>query len=77
MSDIVKKVKRYFLEASRADVDTLLSKILLSERQSKVFEMYYLKKKDVGFIIADTLNVCYSVIRDELHTIRQKIVKQI
>ena len=43
MSDTVKRINRYFKSAVKSDIDELLSKILLSERQEKIFEMYFIK----------------------------------
>ena len=70
----VKEINLYFRTATRAEVDILLSKIILSDRQSKIFDFYYLKKLDVCFI-ADTLGVCERVVKHELSEIRLKIIK--
>lgn len=69
---IVRTVNAYFKIATRADVNELLSKIILSERQTRVFEMFYLKRQNIGFI-ADTLGFSERVISEELETIRHKI----
>lgn len=76
MSDTVKRINRYFKSAIKSDIDNLLSKILLSERQEKIFEMYFIKKNDIGYI-ADTLFVSVSVINCELRVIREKIERVI
>lgn len=68
----IKKINSYFKTATRADVNDLLSKIILTERQTRIFEMFYIKRQNIGFI-ADTLYVCPAVISDELKTIRNKI----
>ncbi len=68
----VKTVNEFFRSATKADVDSVLEKILLSERQSKIFQMYYIQKKDVGFI-ADSLFVSSAVIYREIKCIRNKI----
>lgn len=68
----IKEINSYFKTATRADVNDLLSKIILSERQTRVFEMFYLKDMNIGFI-ADTLNVSQSVVNKELEEIRCKI----
>lgn len=49
MSESVKIINDYFRTATRSEVDGLLGKIVLSERQQAVFDMYYMKRKDVGF----------------------------
>ncbi len=72
MSTKVRQINSFFKQANRSDVDRILDKIILSERQQKVFDMYYIKKQDVGFI-ADTLNFSYTVIKTEIKTIRDKM----
>lgn len=76
MSDTVKRINRYFKTAVKSDIDNLLSKIILSERQEKIFEMYFIKKNDIGYI-ADALYVSVSVINCELRVIREKILRVI
>ena len=68
----VKRINSWFNTATREDVNNLLSKIVLSERQQKVFKMFYLKRKCIWFI-ADTLCCSSSVISEELNVIRKKI----
>lgn len=74
MNSIVRTVNAYFKIATRADVNELLSKIILSERQMRIFEMFYIKRQNIGFI-ADTLCVSSTVINEELNKIRGKISK--
>lgn len=76
MSAIVKTVNIFLRTASKSEVNELLSKIVLSERQLKIFDMFYIKKKDIGFI-ADTLYVSISVINCELRLIREKVLRVI
>ena len=68
----IKEINNYFKTATRSDVNDLLSKIILSERQTRIFEMFYLRDMNIGFI-ADSLNVSQSVINKELEEIRCKI----
>ena len=68
----IKLINAFFRTASKADIDGLYSKISLTERQEKIFRMFYIKKQDIGFI-ADMLNVCPRVIDYELSLIRSKI----
>lgn len=70
----IKQINQWFRTATRYDVNNLLTKIILSERQTKVFEMFYLKRQNIGFI-ADTLGFSERVISEELYTIRNKIEK--
>lgn len=72
MYSIVRTINAYFKIATRADVNELLSKIILSERQTRIFEMFYLKRQNIGFI-ADTLGFSERVISEELDIIRRKI----
>ena len=69
---MVKEINKYFETATRADVNDLLSKIILSERQTRIFELFYIKDMNIGFI-ADTLGCSQSVICVELKEIRSKI----
>lgn len=69
---IVQTINAYFKIATRADVNNLLSKIILSERQQRIFEMFYIKRQNIGFI-ADTLGFSERVISEELDIIRRKI----
>ena len=71
MTDVL-RVNHFFKLANRADVDSILSRIILSERQIRIFDMFYLKRQNVNFI-ADSLFVSPAVINRELKTIREKI----
>lgn len=73
MTDVF-RVNHYFKSATRADVDTLLSKIILSDRQQMIFDMFYIRKQNIGYI-ADSLNVCSLVVSKELNVIRNKIIR--
>lgn len=72
MFKTVRAVNGWFRLAKKSDIDKILSEIILSERQEKIFGMFYLKKKDIGFI-ADTLFVSPTVVSVELKSIRDKI----
>lgn len=72
MNSLVKKINQWFKTATRADVNDLLSKIVLSERQTRIFEMFYIKRQNIGFI-ADTLFCSPTVVSEELNLIRDKI----
>lgn len=73
MYSIIRTINAYFKIATRADVNDLLSKIILSERQQRIFEMFYIKRQNIGFI-ADTLGFSERVISEELEIIRHKIL---
>ena len=68
----VRRINKWFRDATRADVNDLLGKIVLSERQTRIFEMFYIKRQNIGFI-ADTLGFSERVICEELELIRRKI----
>lgn len=72
MSATVRKINDWFRNANRYDVNELLEKIILSDRQARIFEMFYLKRQNIGFI-ADTLGFSERVICEELDIIRCKI----
>ena len=74
MDSTVKAINSYFKTAIKSDVNGILSKLILTERQYKIFSMFYLEKKDINFI-ADTLNVCRTVVNTELRLIRNKVQK--
>lgn len=74
MSAITRKINEFFRKAVKKDVDKVKSEIILSERQQKIFEMFYIKKQSIDFI-ADSLCVCKMVVNNELKIIRIKIVK--
>ena len=76
MSKDVRRVNAFFRDALKSDVESVKGIILLSERQEKIFEMYYVKKQDVGFI-ADSLYVSVSVVNVELRLIRGKLLRVI
>ena len=68
----VKAVNLWFNNATRTDVNRLLNEIILSERQARIFDMFYLKKQSICFI-ADKLCCSPTVISEELSHIRRKI----
>ena len=74
MSIITKRINRFFKDATKEDVNRLSDKILLSERQEKIFTMFYIKKHNINFI-ADSLFVSTMTINNELKAIRKKISK--
>lgn len=74
MSKVIKSINSFFRKAIKKDVDNLTRQIVFSERQEKIFNMFYLQKKDIWFI-ADSLCVCRAVVNNELKTIREKIAR--
>lgn len=74
MSQSVKEINKFFKTAVRSDLDGVKDDLLLSDRQDKIFHMYYIRKLDINFI-ADDLGVVPLVVSNELKTIRKKLVK--
>jgi len=74
MSEQSKAVNSFFRIALREDVDGLVSQLVLTERQSKIFQMKYIQGHDVNFI-ADTIGSSPYSIDKELRKIRTKIAK--
>lgn len=74
MSRIIKKINDFFRNAIKRDVDKINDELVLSERQQKIFEMFYIKKQNIDFI-ADSLCVCKMVVNNELKIIRNKIAR--
>lgn len=68
----VRIVNRFFNKATKSDIDKVMSEVVLSERQTEVFDMYFIKKKNVGFI-ADSLFISPTVIYREINRIRSKV----
>lgn len=74
MSELIKFINSFFKNAIKSDIENVKNKIVLSERQEIIFEMYYIKDKNINFI-ADSLNICPMVINNELKIIRKKIAR--
>lgn len=74
MSATTKRINKFFRNAVKKDIDNVKDSIILSERQKKIFEMFYIQKQGIDFI-ADTLCVCRMVVNNELKTIRMKLEK--
>ena len=68
----VRKINQWIRKATREDVDKMLSKILLSDRQKEIFNLFYIQKYTINYI-ADKLYVCPTVVNEELSLIRDKI----
>lgn len=74
VSNIVKRVNLFFRSAIKDEVDELMPKLLLTDRQYTIFNMYYIEDLDINFI-ADKLGVCNVVVSKDLKAIRDKISK--
>ena len=45
MSATVRKINKWFENANRYDINIMLEKIVLSDRQTRIFEMFYIKRR--------------------------------
>lgn len=72
MSELVKRVNRFFTTANRDEIEAVLGKLILSDRQSQIVEMFYLRKLNIDYI-ADTLGFCSNVVDRDLLIIRKKL----
>lgn len=74
MSETIKKINSFFKDIDRKKLTFIQSKILLTERQEKIFDMFYIKDQNIDFI-ADTLFVSPMTINHELKIIRKKLLR--
>ena len=74
MSTTSKAVNTFFRTAIKSEVEDIKDRIILSDRQDTIFQMYYIQRKDRCFI-ADTLSISPTVVDRELKTIRDKILR--
>lgn len=74
MSATVLEINNFFRFATKSDIDKLLENMFLTERQKRIFEMFYIKKQGRGFT-ADTLFISESEVSKELRLIRSKMLK--
>ena len=73
MSEQVRRVNSFFRDAVKSDVDGLGEELLLTDRQFRIYSMFYLERKDIGFI-SDTVYISPRAVEKELRTIRRKII---
>ncbi|MBR6079935.1 MAG: hypothetical protein IKP60_07250 [Treponema sp.] len=76
MTREVKIVNDFLKNATKTQVDKVLSDVILSDRQKKVFDLYCVRGLGIGFT-ADTIGVCPMVVNNELKIIRMKIYRHI
>ena len=74
MSATVLEINNFFRFATKSDIDKLLENMILTERQKRIFEMFYIKKQGREFT-ADTLFISESEVSKELRLIRSKMLK--
>jgi hypothetical protein len=74
MSELTKKINQFFRLATRKEVQEIKDKIYISEHLEQVFDMYYLQKKNIGYI-ADITGYGTTKINHDLKLLREKINK--
>ena len=73
MSAETLRINDFFRNARKSEVDEVVSDIIFSDRQERIFSIFYLKRHDINFI-ADTLNTSADTINKELKRIRKKLI---
>ncbi len=68
-----RKVNRFFRHAVKRDIEGLEEQLLLTDRQYKIYRLFYLEHKDLNFI-SDCVYISPSAVEKELRLIREKIV---
>ena len=74
MSELTKKINRFFKLATRQEVKEIKDKIYISDHLEQVFTMYYLQGKSIDYI-ADTTGYGITKINSDLKLLREKINK--
>lgn len=74
MSKLSKKVNEFFRSATKSEVKQIKDNIYISEHLEKVFDMFYLEKKDIDYI-AYVTGYSRGKIAADLILIREKISK--
>ena len=76
MSELSKRVNEFFKSATRNEVREVKDNIYISEHLEKVFDMFYIQKKDIEFI-AFTTGYSRGKIEADLRLLREKLNKLI
>ena len=72
MSELSKRINRFFKIATKTELNNIKEEIILSDQEQKVFEMFYIEKKDIDFI-AYTTKYSKGKIESDLRNIRKKL----
>lgn len=76
MSELSKRVNEFFKSATRNEVKEIKDNIYISEHLEKVFDMFYIQKKDIEYI-AFTTGYSRGKIEADLRLLRKKLNKLI
>ena len=74
MSELSKRINEFFRSATRKDVMQIKDNIYISEHLEKVFDMFYLQRKDIDYIAYST-GYSRGKIEADLRLLRSKISK--
>lgn len=74
MNDKTKRINEFLRLATKQEVQDIKDKIYLTDHQEEVFNMFYLKKKNINYI-ADMTGYSRDKVCDDLKLIREKINK--
>ena len=76
MSELSKRVNEFFKLATRQEVKQVKDNIYISEHLEKVFDMFYIQKKDIEYI-AFVTGYSRGKIEADLRLLRKKLNKLI
>ena len=72
MSELSKRVNEFFRLATKSEISKIKDELYFSDHLLKVFEMFYIQKKDIDFIAYKT-NYSRGKIEADLRLIRKKL----
>lgn len=72
MSDLSKKVNRFFNFTPKSEIEKVTNNIIISEHLKRVFEMRYIEGKDIDYIAYIT-GYSRGKIESDLRKLRKKI----
>lgn len=76
MSELSKKVNKFFNFTPKSEINEIKNNMILSEHLQKVFELRYIQNKDIDYI-AYVTGYSRGKIEADLRKIRNKISKLI
>lgn len=74
LSETSRRINRFFKSAIKKEVDEAAGKIALSDRQSVIFNDFYVRRSDVN-TIADKIGSSPETVYKELKAIRRKLIR--
>ena len=74
MSSQTKAINEFFRLALKEDVESILDRLVLTERQRWIFDLKYVHGHDINYI-ADMIGTSSYSVDKELKRIRSKIAK--